>query len=167
MSTGGNSVEDREDAKNKLKKYEFEPKEYYKIVRGEIQHEDELINNRITWLIYLQTILFAAFFLVSTNKPSPSYWKDFERFIFIVGIGSSLHSLAGIIFAAVAVRQLRSGFWKQIKAHRAHPRSYPDPVVNPAINCWGLFLAVLVPCLILLAWAYVWRFLRAPPAFSP
>jgi hypothetical protein len=40
---------------------DFRPHDYYQLYRGYIEHEDDLINHRLTWLIYLETALFALF----------------------------------------------------------------------------------------------------------
>ena len=115
------------------KKYAFGPERYYQIVKGEIQQENELINNRMTWLIYLQTILFAAFFLVASahlTQDSPAYSRRFSLLIYAVALVSCFHSLAGIHFAAKAVRTLRQRFLDQVTAYEEDPDSYPEPVVN-------------------------------------
>ena len=136
--------------------------EYYKIVSAEIRHENELINHRLTWLIYLQTILFAAFFLVASYDHPAIYWDRFRFFIYSVAFLSCAHSLLGIIIAARAARRLRKRFWEQVSAHGEDPDNYPDPVARNRGNIVGLWLAKAVPVLICFAWIYVSMFLPSP-----
>lgn len=138
------------------KAYAIAPDEYYKIVRSEIQHEDDLINHRLTWLVYLQTIFFGGFFLLgSSTSVSLEHWTKARSFIVAIGLASSVAALAGIFLAARAIRALRWRFLDQLAAHKADAQEYPDPVVSSFSNLLGLTIANAIPLVLLLGWIYL------------
>ena len=46
----------------------FSDLDYYRIVRGQIEHEDNLVNQRLSWFIASQSFLFTAFAIL-LNSP--------------------------------------------------------------------------------------------------
>ena len=43
--------------------------QYYKIIRSQIEHEDNLINQRLSWFVAAQAFLFSAYAIL-LNAPS-------------------------------------------------------------------------------------------------
>jgi len=95
--------------------------ELYDRIRRKIEHEDHLVNQRLTWLITLHGLLFTAYgfsigaegsaLAASTN---PDLLRNFNNFmeivnglrnvIVIVGIASSFVALLGVVAANLAIR---------------------------------------------------------------
>jgi hypothetical protein len=44
------------------------PQQYYSIVRGQIEHEDNLIGQRLSWLVAAQAFLFTAYAITVSNS---------------------------------------------------------------------------------------------------
>jgi hypothetical protein len=44
------------------------PEHYYSIVRGQIEHEDNLIGQRLSWFVAAQSFLFTAYAIVVSNS---------------------------------------------------------------------------------------------------
>jgi hypothetical protein len=79
-------------------------RELYKVLRGQIEHEDNLVNQRVTWLLLIQGFLFASFYNIlisSLDKP------DFFSLKLIILI---LISAFGIFISWVSLRSIRGAF---------------------------------------------------------
>lgn len=83
----------------------------YHRIRAKIEHEDNLVNQRIMWMITLQGLLFTAYgFSLSAEATSLSVSSS-DKMSFIstltilrqamvaIGVGSSLATLLGVIAA--------------------------------------------------------------------
>ena len=76
------------------------------------EHEDNLINQRMTWLGVTQTILFAAYGLLLTVKPSDCVsnlenQKELVTLLPIIGLATSILILVGIIAAIFAMKEIK------------------------------------------------------------
>jgi len=129
--------------------------DYYKIVRSEIQHEDDLINQRVTWLVYTQAILFGAFFVLFTTKIPCVLWDRLSLTVMTLGIVSDVILILGICLAFRAVRKLRALFYQQLAAKNEDATAFPDPVVDDWGNKAGVIVASALPTLFLCGWVYV------------
>lgn len=87
--------------------------ELYRILRGGIEHEDQLINHRLSWLVSSQAFMLTAF-AISLNAPvlfvNPVYAK-LNRLLYTLlpftGLISSLLIYPSILGAVLALRKLR------------------------------------------------------------
>jgi hypothetical protein len=138
-----------------VKAYKFTAMEYYKIVRTEIEHEDDLISQRLTWLVNIQAILFGALFLLLTGGAPPALRDRLSLTILAVVGVSDVILIFGIVLAFAAVRRLRSRFYEQLALQKENPEEYPDPVVSNWGNIFGLVVALALPVLFFVAWVYV------------
>lgn len=131
----------------------FDIPEYYSIVRSEIEHEDDLINHRLTWLTYTQAILFAAFFAIGAAGPGASeVLRRAYEILPIVGFLSVCFILIGIFLAIYAIRSLRNNFEK-IKRSSGEQRVFPELVVKKWSH-WLGFIPSIGICIIFL-WAWI------------
>jgi hypothetical protein len=86
---------------DKKSSFGFDVKEYYSIVRSEIEHEDDLINYRLTWLTYTQAILFAAFFAIGVaGHQSSEVLRRAYRMLPKIGFLSVCLILIGVLLAS-------------------------------------------------------------------
>jgi len=82
--------------------------EDFAIIRDMLQHEDNLINHRITWMCQIQGLLFAAFgILIQRNTNSiPNNNNYFMSIIILMGIFISIVSYVSIHIAELAGKDL-------------------------------------------------------------
>lgn len=90
--------------------------ERYQIFRGRIEHEDNLVMQRLSWLMASQSFLFTAYAVVSSNlggsaiDSRTSFAKHMSVLASIiptVALLNSLLILVGILAAMKAIRGLR------------------------------------------------------------
>jgi hypothetical protein len=130
--------------------------EHYRIVRDQIEHEDNLISQRLSWLLASQAFLFTAY-AITLNGPVQLHLQTYERHVGtlivllpIIGILTALLIWIAILAGLVAMSGLRSNF------HQRSADSSPEGV--PAIQTSGIVLIagqlgpVLIPLLFLTTW---------------
>lgn len=122
----------------------------YEYIAFQINREDGLVNYRLTWMLQLNALLFAALALLSGTAPPSNSGLDsaLERVIPIAGIITSLSCLLGVVAANIAIWDLkelwRSGHYK-----------WPRPFGRPMAYCLGLVPSMLLPVVFVGAWVYM------------
>src|SRR5918996_5606681 len=87
--------------------------QYYQIIRSQIEHEDNLINQRLSWFVAAHAFLFSAYAIL-LNAPSQVRLKSFATqqdilfsLIPLVAIGVSILIYITVIAAMLAMANLR------------------------------------------------------------
>jgi hypothetical protein len=89
------------------------PLERYRIVRSQIEHEDNVISQRLNWFVAGQSFLFTANAMVLNAPPTPLFpqFRETVRLLTllipIVAVCSCLMVLTTVIAGALALRNLR------------------------------------------------------------
>jgi hypothetical protein len=93
--------------------------QYYQIIRSQIEHEDNLINQRLSWFVASEAFLFSAYAIL-LNAPSQVRLQSFatqQNILFslipLVAIGMSILIYITVIAALLAMANLRHS-WKAI-----------------------------------------------------
>src|SRR5262244_2376918 len=97
------------------------PLEHYRIVRGQIEHEDNLVSQRLSWLLASQAFLFTAY-AITLNGPVQLHLQIFESHVQLlillvplVGIVSASLIWLSIIAGLSAMKKLRMDFERSVK----------------------------------------------------
>jgi hypothetical protein len=94
---------------------QFSSEEFYKLVRGQIEHEDNLMGTRLNWFVASQSFLFSAYAIVTSNLTGKNIeWvNEQQRLLFsiipVIAIFVSILisiSCTGGIFAMHRLRHL-------------------------------------------------------------
>src|SRR5947209_10049125 len=95
--------------------------EYYQIIRAQIEHEDNLVNQRLSWFVAAQAFLFTAYAIL-LNAPSPMRIEKFATqqdilflLIPVAAIGMSILIYTTVIAAMMAMTNLRRLLESQMK----------------------------------------------------
>jgi glycerol-3-phosphate dehydrogenase len=64
--------------------------EYYRILRSQIEHEDNLISQRLNWFVSAQAFLFTANAIVLNSSPTPSFAQAREVERLLIGLEMAL-----------------------------------------------------------------------------
>lgn len=104
--------------------------EYAEAVREMIAHEDNLLNNRMNWLLVVQGLLFAGLgSLADAAAPIPGLVYVLIAFGFLISISSKIAFISG----ERAIRNLL-GYWDDhLTATNGRWQDYP-PVFGAAIH---------------------------------
>lgn len=129
----------------KLKLEQLEPEKFYAFTRAQIEHEDRLINNRMTWLLVFQGFLFSAYGVsfvasasLSKNLTCIEYTNELflqltalRQYLPVIGIISSILVGLQVLAANRSIGDLRYNWQKKV------PSTEPDKY--PQINGDSLF----------------------------
>jgi hypothetical protein len=130
--------------------------QYYQIIRSQIEHEDNLINQRLSWFVASQAFLFSAYAIL-LNVPSQVRLQSFETqremlffLIPLVAIGVSILIYITVIAAMLATANLR----RLLKSHMNEKESALLPPVQGYRQTLLLGQAspLLMPFLFLVGW---------------
>ena len=96
----------------------------YRLVRGQIEFEDSLITQRLSWFVAAQSFLFTAY-AITLNAPVQSASPGFHaqqdlvyHLIPVVAIASCVLIYAGIVGGFAAQKHLRDYLARKIPADR-------------------------------------------------
>jgi hypothetical protein len=130
--------------------------QFYEIIRSQIEHEDNLINQRLSWFVASQAFLFSAYAIL-LNAPSQVRLEPFARqqellfsLIPLVAIGVSILIYITIIAAMLATANLR----RFLKAHM----NENDSALLPPVQGYrqtlllGQASPILIPFLFMVSW---------------
>lgn len=129
---------------------------YYEIIRSQIEHEDNLINQRLSWFVAAQAFLFSAYAIL-LNAPPRVRLEGFARqqeilffLIPLVAIGVSILIYITVIAAMLATANLR----RLLKTHMNEKASALLPPVQGYRQTLLLGQAspLLIPLLFLISW---------------
>ncbi len=138
------------------------PRELYRIIRSQLEHEDTLIGNRISWFVTAQAFLFSAYAIVSGAQSA-------DRLMFPRQPALVLQSvpLVAMIVVMVIYPPILAGVRAMHDLRRLYDRhvSSPDPSLPPVHGLKGTILLghlapLLLPPLFLVVWLVL--YIRGP-----
>jgi hypothetical protein len=136
------------------------PLERYQLFRNRIEHEDNLIMQRLSWLMASQSFLFTAYAIVTNGMSiSPTaaaanvfanHLSTLGQIIPIVALLNSLLIFVSILAALKAIRELRRGYQQRPGALEIIPLQ-----TSRVARVLGLSAPVLLPPLFLAVWLFL------------
>jgi hypothetical protein len=130
--------------------------ELYQVVRSQIEHEDNLVSARLSWLLASQSFLFTAY-AITLNGPLQSHFKTFETnaellisMLTLVGIASALLIWASILAGIAAMKKLKSDF--EHRTGNGLPNGLPPIQTMGTTLLAGQLGPVLIPLLFTTVW---------------
>ncbi len=92
------------------------PLEHYQLVRSQIEHEDNLVSQRLSWFLASQAFLFTAY-AISLNGPVQLHFANLEAqakllmtLLPMLAIASAVLIWLSVFAGIAAMRKLRLGF---------------------------------------------------------
>jgi hypothetical protein len=133
--------------------------EEYRLVRGQIEFEDNLITQRLSWFVAAQSFLFTAYAITMNAGPKGAS-QEFQyqqvllfHLIPVVAIGSCVLIYATIVGGFLAQRNLRAYLAKKIPTERLAP----FPMVQGALltRMLGKAAPLGLPLVFVGVWLYL------------
>jgi hypothetical protein len=136
--------------------------DYYRVIRGQIEHEDDLMGQRLNWFITSQSFFFSAYAIdVTSLFASPPLANSdvldtrqlLRILIPLVAIIASLVILLTISAGVVAMHNLRGLFHQHVEKDDV----FGLPPVQGFRKTWALGLAapLLLPVVFLVVWTFL------------
>jgi hypothetical protein len=134
---------------------EMDPLEHYRLVRGQIEHEDNLVSQRLSWFLASQSFLFTAY-AITLNGPVQLHFQVFEvqerllmRLLPVVAILSAALIWISIFAGFQAMRKLRDDFELSCKNL---PAGVPSIQTTGRMLLGGQVGPVSLPIIFLAVW---------------
>lgn len=128
----------------------------YRLVRQQIEHEDNLVSQRLSWLLGSQSFLFTAY-AISLNGPAQIRTKPYESTVSMLIL---LLPLVSILSALLIWLAVLAGTWTMYKLRRhfnpiiatAFGNELPPVQSTGGALLLGHFAPVFLPALFIVIW---------------
>lgn len=133
--------------------------EFYRFIRERIDYEENLLNQRVIWLIFSQSFLVSAYVIMLNSPPepkSPMYGELQSSLIWLLPILSLVLSIIvyiSVISALAHIAQLRETFETYPKDDTIE--RFPTMNEETLIRRMGGLPPILVPLLFIGTWAFL------------
>ena len=127
------------------------------LIQARLSHEDELINQRISWLVNSQSFLLTAYAITlnglaaDSGRPQAGVQQKLLQLLPMAGIGC-------VIFVAVAIA---GGLFAIGELRRFAATKYPKDrlfiISKPTIQFLGVSAPTLIPIIFLIIWLAVYH----------
>jgi hypothetical protein len=125
----------------------------YEEVRGQIQHEDTLITQRLNWFLTSQSFLFTAFAIVF-NGPPPPQGTGVRSFLLtaipLLAISAGFLIFLSILAGMIVMRSLRRFYASKAPSKAA--QSLPSIQGLPSTRLMGAAAPLLIPLVFMCVW---------------
>jgi hypothetical protein len=128
--------------------------QYYQIIRSQIEHEDNLINQRLSWFVAAQAFLFSAYAIL-LNAPAQVRLQRFATqqeillsLIPLVAIAVSILIYITVIAALLAMANLR----RLLKNHMEDSALLPPVQGYRQTFLLGQATPILIPFVFMSSW---------------
>jgi hypothetical protein len=146
-----------------LEEYPLTPLDYYNVIRSRIEHEDNLVVQRLSWLVASQSFLFTAYAIVTNglaSQPPPPACVRFSsqlqllyQLIPVVGTLTCTLIYISILAAVASMRRLRNSYHSRFGDDE---KGVPPIMTHPPIRLFGHSAAVLLPLVFITIWLVIW-----------
>ena len=137
----------------------FGPFDWYRTIRDQIQHEDNLIVQRLAWLMAAQSFFFTGYAIVANATPQPRNplsAKQLDLLFNIIPAVACISDLliyCSVIAGVLALYRLRGAY----EMHVALVGNFPEIYQGSGLIRWlGFASPILLPLVFLTAWLIVW-----------
>jgi hypothetical protein len=122
-------------------------KEYYDYTSRQIQREEALINNRLSWMLTFEGFLFAGVALVANGNTDPTLRSNFRYTIPVLGSVVALLTTKGIHAAYLSINHIQSSWEARLQGGR-----FPPAYGNSKASFLGRLTGYGIPTAMTLAW---------------
>jgi hypothetical protein len=134
--------------------------DYYRIIRGQIEHEDNLVGSRISWFVTSQSFLFSAYAIIATGFQvvTDKSILDAKHVLLVVipsiAITTSILILLAIFSGIQAMSALRSQYGK-LRGVFNDATPLPPIHGDRSTRVTGMAAPVLLPPLFMAVWIFL------------
>jgi hypothetical protein len=135
---------------------QLSPVDYYRLVRSQIEHEDNLVSQRLSWLLASQSFLFTAYAIVVVNLTvghTPWAMRQEHLLLTVIPVVSILTCVlvyATIVAAIFAIVHLRRVY--NSRAESAGMAGLPPVQGYRQTQIFGQIGPLLLPPVFLAVW---------------
>jgi hypothetical protein len=127
------------------------------LIQARLNHEDDLINQRISWLVNSQSFLLTAYAITlnglaaDSGRPQAAIQLKLLELLPMAGIASVILVVAAMIGGLFAMSELRRF------AATKYPKDRLFVISKPTIQFLGVSAPTLIPLVFLIIWLAIYR----------
>ena len=146
---GGGEMNEKEKQDKFSSFNKIEKRRYYEFLSHQIEREDGLVNNRLTWMVATQGLLFTAIALVArSNTTIPNLIETLTKWLPVTGMFLSFACFLGVLGATIAINDLMKEWDLLSKTYKGGPRPFGGTIAASL----GLVLRFSLPILLFAVW---------------
>ena len=134
----------------------------YRVYRGQVEHEDNLLGSRTSVFVTSQSFLFSAYAIIANNAPPRAFDVPIDPkhvlliLIPTVAITTSLLFIPAIVSGVVSLQRLRRQY-RDATGHPANECCHDLPPIQSTrgSRVGGTMASALLPPLFLAVWSYL------------
>jgi hypothetical protein len=131
------------------------PLDLYRAIRGQIEHEDNLITQRLNWFLASQSFLFSGYAIV-LNMPvelraGTARFRTFLDLIPIIAIIVGMLIWIGVLGGLLAMRRLRLG--GAVRCRALFETGFPPIQGSDGTRWMGRTAPAMLPPIFVIAWS--------------
>jgi hypothetical protein len=133
----------------------------YTILRGQVEHINTILSQRIIWLVIAQSFFFSGYAVLITGKPDTRWQAIHEKLLIIFPIASLLaviFTFMDVIGSMLYLRKLRKWYADRPKDETSE-RNYPPMAGFRSLTMLENTSPVVLPLVFMVTWAVI-LFLR-------
>jgi len=139
------------------------PLQYYQLLRDRIEHEDNLVIQRLSWMVASQSFLFTAYAIVLNGlnslppSPAPPPFINQQMLVFrvvpVVGILTCVLIYVSILAAVKSMARLRNMYHSRFGSE---DKDLPAVQSKAALRLLGSAAPLLLPPIFTVVWLFLW-----------
>ncbi|HEX8548875.1 MAG TPA: hypothetical protein VF691_18055 [Cytophagaceae bacterium] len=135
--------------------------EYYNVFRGRIEYANNLINQRIIWLVISQSFFFSAYAMIlnAPEKAKNPLFEDLQlvmhNLLPIAAITSALLSYIAIAASVYDIPKLSRSFDEFCKSSEVDNVKLPHVMSSPMVNRIEMATTLVLPSIFAISWAII------------
>lgn len=125
------------------------------LIQARLSHEDDLVNQRVSWLVSSQSFLLTAYAItlnglsLDASKPMALIQQKLVKLLPVVGVACVLLVCVALIGGLCAIGELRRF------AATKYPKDRLFLICKPTTQFLGVSAPVLIPLVFLVIWSAV------------
>jgi hypothetical protein len=137
--------------------------EYYRLIRSQIEHEDNLVNQRVIWQIISQAFIFGAYATVLgvPKEPKNPFFEGQQQLLVwllpVIGLSASLLTSAGIRSSVKTISHLAKLYaqYSESKVRDVSTKLYPDIEGPQHVRKLAQLAPTWIPVVFSFAWCVI------------
>jgi hypothetical protein len=138
-----------------------ESAEEYKIIRGQLEHIDNNLSQRVIWLVIAQSFFFSGYAVLLNGQPSKPdlmpIHTALEKIFPIAALLTVFFTCIDVVFSIRSMRDLRI-YYEQSFARKEGDKSakaFPPILGIPRQRIWMHASPVLLPLIFIITWIII------------
>jgi hypothetical protein len=128
----------------------------YKVIRGQIENQNDALNQRVIWLVIAQSFFFSGYAIMVTGNPAAEPMKQIQHYMLYV------FPIASLLILAVSYIDILCGllYLTRLRKHYDTDRPKEDEKFPPIAGWENLrhlqyASPVIIPVILFFIWAFI------------